>query len=274
MLVRSLLVSVLVGGSLLAVGFGAVAGGSLSPVSWNESAALTPHLVPTGYDGSGDGKRIRIATGTPRVGDSASPTALPGAARVAKLLKGIPQHGLVLGKRNAPVTLIEYIDLQCPLCEQFETRELAPLVRKYVRTGKLKISMQPWAILDPALGTHDSYRGQKATIGAAAQNRAFNFAEVLYDNQGIEGTGWMNDAMISNIAASVDGLRPYRLANNANGTATRRVIHAITRWANTHPSEMTGTPTLYLRKDGKPQYFGTGVPDLRKLEAAIDARLK
>ena len=66
---------------------------------------------------------------------------------------------------------------------------------------------------------HDSDRGQKATIAAAAQNKAFNFAQVLYDNQGTEDTGWMNDAMISNIAASVDGLKPYQLATDANSAA-------------------------------------------------------
>jgi protein-disulfide isomerase len=265
--VRSFLVSVLVVGSLLAVGYGVAAGRS-------SGAIAGVHLGPTGYDGSGDGRRIMIATGTPRVGNSASPTALQGAAQVAKLFKGIPQHGLVLGHRHAPVTLIEYIDLQCPVCEQFETTELAPLVRKYVRPGKLKIMMRPWAILDYAPDVHDSYRGQKATIGAAGQNKAFNFAEVLYDNQGVEETHWLNDAMISNIAASVDGLKPYRLATRANGRRTQRVIHAITRWAKTHPSEMIGTPTLYLQKGRTRRYFGTGVPNLAKLEAAINAQLK
>jgi hypothetical protein len=38
---------------------------------------------------------------------------------------------------------------------------------------------------------------------------------------------------------------------------------------------MTGTPTLYLVKGiGAQQYYGTGVPTLADLEAAIDAKLK
>src|SRR5580765_4293621 len=40
--------------------------------------------------------------------------ALPGAAEVATMLKGIPQHGTVLGSPKAPVTMVEYVDLQCP----------------------------------------------------------------------------------------------------------------------------------------------------------------
>ncbi len=226
-------------------------------------------------NGSGDGPTISIASGTPRVGSSASPSALQGAAAVAKLFKGIPQTGLVLGDPNAPVTLIEYIDLQCPICQEFETTELPTLVDKFVRPGKLKIEMQPWSILDRTPDVHDSARGQKATIAAAAQNKAFNFAEVLYDNQGPEDSGWLNDGMISKIAASVDGLDPYKLATDANGSATANVIKSVDHWATTHPSQMLGTPTIYLASGSKaPKYYTTGVPDLGKLEGAINALLK
>jgi len=228
--------------------------------------------------GGGDGPTITIAGGTPAVGNSTGPNALYGAAAVAKLLKGIPQQAFVLGAPNAPVTLIEYIDLQCPDCDQFETTEFPTLVKDYVRTGKLKIKMQPWSILD-APGEHDSDRGQKATIAAAAQNKAFNFSQVLYDNQGTEHTHWMTDAAISNIAASVDGLKTDQLATDANGAATKSIIASITAWANTHfnatTGEMNGTPNLYLQKgNSAPRFFIDGVPDLGNLEAAINALLK
>jgi protein-disulfide isomerase len=253
-------------------------GGSVSPGSGgNGPTGGLDTAGPTGSsnDGSGDGPTLRIASETPSVGDSSSATALHGASDVEKLLKGIPQNGLVLGDPNAPVTLIEYVDLQCPICQQFESTEFAPLVEKYVRAGKLKIEMQPWAILDRSSDEHDSTRGQKATIAAGAQNKAFNFAQVLYDNQGVEGTGWLNDQMISNIAASVDGLEPYQLATDANSAATQSVIKSINNWANSHSSEMVGTPTLYLAQgSGAPQYYKTGVPDLGSLEAAIDDLLK
>jgi protein-disulfide isomerase len=270
---------VLAGGLLVVVFVAAGWGGfSLSGHASNGQAAppaaVAGSHVSVGATG-GDGPTIAIVNGTPRVGHSAGPSALPGARAVAKLFKGISQRGLVLGRSKAPVMLIEYVDLQCPVCQAFDLRELAPLVRKYVRPGKLKIKMQPWNVLDANNGGDDSLRGQKATIGAAAQNKAFNFAEVLYHNQGVEGTGWMNDAMISKIAASVDRLRPYKLAKDANDRATRRVIKSIAHWAKTHPTEMIGTPTLYLvRGGGRPKYYETGVPRLAKLEAAIIALLK
>jgi protein-disulfide isomerase len=49
--------------------------------------------------------------------------ALPGAADAQQLLKGIPQRGNVLGSQSAPVALVEYVDLQCPFCQQFELRQ-------------------------------------------------------------------------------------------------------------------------------------------------------
>ena len=94
----------------------------------------------------------------------------------------------MLGNPNAPATLTEYIDLQCPVCQVFESTMLPTLVQKYVRSGQLNIKMQPWSIRDFPGGPQDSTRGQKATIAASLQNRAFPFAELLYLNQGQENT--------------------------------------------------------------------------------------
>jgi protein-disulfide isomerase len=234
--------------------------------------------VTTG-DGAYDGPKVGLATGTPTVGSSTKTNTIGGPARqaaeVAALLKGIPQDHFALGKPDAPVTLTEYIDLQCPVCDTFETQEFGPLVDKYVRDGKLRIVIQPWSILDKNVGEYDSTRGQKATIAAAAQNKAFNFAQVLYENQGPEGSGWMNDGAISNIAASVDGLKPYQLAKDANSSETQSVIKEISDFAASHPSEMTGTPTLYVYKTGEtPKWFYTGDPGLPYIQDAIDKLLK
>src|SRR4051812_37260892 len=41
-------------------------------------------------------------------------SGLVGAAETRSMLSGIPQSGTVLGDPQAPVTLVEYADLQCP----------------------------------------------------------------------------------------------------------------------------------------------------------------
>ena len=227
-------------------------------------------------DGTGDSPTICVATGTPATGSSTSDSAFVDAADVAKLFKGIPQDGFVLGNPDAPVTLVEWIDFQCPACQQFETEMLPELIEKYVRHGKMKIEMKAWNIIDSNFpGMHDSLRGQKVANAAAAQNKAFEFSEVLYNNQGVEGTGWLNDAMISNIGASVDGLNLSQLASDANSAKTASAIRAIDSYAAAQPTIFSGTPTLLLAKGkAEPKLYGSGVPDLANLEAAIDALLK
>ena len=205
----------------------------------------------------------------------------PDAPEVANTFKGIQQNGFVLGDPNAPVTLVEYIDLQCPVCKDFETTELAPLIATYVRPGKLKIEMKPWNILDAADGTIDSLRGQKAVIAAAQQNKAFTFAQVLYENQQQEGTNWMDDLMISRIAASVDGLDTSKFVTDANSQATANLIKSIDNYGNNQlttqvyaAGQRPGTPTLLLAKgNGKPKVYGVGLPDLPSLESAINKLL-
>ncbi len=227
-----------------------------------------------GGNGDGDGPTIAIADGMPAIGSSTSGVAYTDAATVESLFKGIPQHGFVLGDPNAPVTLIEYIDLQCPVCKDFETNQLAPLVDKYVKTGKVKIKLQTWNIIDGHYpGDDDSLRGQKATIAAAKQNKAFDFAEILYNNQGVEGSNWMTDLVISRIASSVDGLNLSQLATDANSATTQNIINDVDAYAASQP-DFTGTPTFQLSQgNGKPVFFGTGYPDLTKLETAINKLL-
>jgi protein-disulfide isomerase len=223
---------------------------------------------PSSYDGP----TIGIPAGMPTTGSSSN-APLPYASDVAKMFKGIPQKGLTLGDPNAPVTLIEYIDLQCPACQQFELTELPTLVQKYVRPGKMNIQMRTWNIIDANHpGTDDSLRGQKVTIGASKQNKAFDFASVLYNNQGIEGTNWLNNAMIGNIAASVDGLNLSQLAKDANSAATKSAYTDVNMAAAR--GQFAATPTILLAtRNGAPQVVKEGVPDLPTLESQIEARL-
>lgn len=45
----------------------------------------------------------------------------------------------VLGKKDAPVTIIEFSDYQCPFCGRHYTETHGQLIKDYVDTGKVKI---------------------------------------------------------------------------------------------------------------------------------------
>ena len=208
------------------------------------------------------------AADLPRLGSSHWKGALPGSTDVRSLFNGIPQQGLVLGSPTAPAQLTEFIDLQCPVCQDFETTMLPTLVRKYVRSGKLSIKMEPWDILDR--GGHDSARGQAATIAASLQNKAFQFAEMLYLNQGTEDTGWLTDNMVGTAAASVDGMDPRRVLGDAGTSGVQSIVRDIDSRAAS--AGFDSTPTLLLGSHGgRPKEVANSLPNLSQLESQIDA---
>jgi protein-disulfide isomerase len=167
--------------------------------------------------------------------------ALPSADVVQREFAGIPQHGLVLGSPEAPVTMIEYIDLQCPGCRAFETGVLPSIVPEFVRTGKLKIEARPIAFIGP-----DSFPARKAAIAASEQNRAFNFMQITYANQGTENTGWLNHTFIEHAAASVPGMNVRRLLDDQNSTFVTKATKKIDAQATA--DRVSETPTLLLGK--------------------------
>ncbi|HEV7133983.1 MAG TPA: thioredoxin domain-containing protein [Gaiellaceae bacterium] len=210
-------------------------------------------------------------SGTPKVTQTIGSAAsgLPGATDVASMFKGIPQNGLFLGSPAAPVQMVIYIDLQCPICQNFETTITPGLVSKYIRTGKVRLEVKPWAFIGP-----DSTRGQKAMFAAADQNKAFEFSQVLYDNQGTENTGWLNDSMIVQIAESVTGLNVPKLLADRNSAKVKQEIAAVASAAVAN--KVTGTPTVFVGRTGsKPALVGSpgSAPDLTQVTQALDTAL-
>ena len=224
-------------------------------------AAATLAIVLAVVLSSGSSTKV---TNAPVVGSLA--TAVPGAAEVETLFKGIAQHGTTLGSPSAPVTMVEYVDAQCPFCRMFETQVLPDIVRRYVRTGKLKIVLRMWAFIGP-----DSSRGQAAVLAAARQDRAFNYLELVFDEQGTENSGWLSDRMVTSIAASIPKLRVHRLLaerNSAGIKADATTIDEIARGGG-----VTSTPTFVVGKTGRAgtKVALSGPTDEQGLIAAIQA---
>ena len=168
-----------------------------------------------------------------------------------------------LGSPKAPVQLIEYIDLQCPICRDFETNVMPTIVQKYVRDGKVQVVARPIAFIGP-----ESVSGRLAALAAAKQNRFFDFSQLVYANQGPENSGWLNDQFISSAYASIPGL-------NAQAADDARVSSTVSSDAQGFDTQATadkvaGTPSIYVGKRGGPYAFvGPGSPSTRVLEGAI-----
>ncbi len=196
-------------------------------------------------------------------------TNLTGAREIEALFEGIPQSGNILGKASAPVTLTEFIDLQCPACREFEAAAFPDLVEKWVRTGKVKVDMQAWAFIGP-----DSLRGRAATIAAGDQGKAFNYAALLYANQGAENAGWLDDDMVGRVAAAIPGLEVQKLLADRASPDVKARASAVDARATT--DRVTSTPTIFVGRTGSKgtPVTLTSLDDPAPIDAAIAKALK
>ncbi len=133
----------------------------------------------------GGGDKSGLAVGKP----------LAGAASVEALFRGIPQQGAMLGRPDAPARMVEFVDLQCPFCAQYTKDVLPQLVRRYVRTGQLRMELLPLAFIG-----EDSNEGASAAAAAADQNRMWQFVDLFFLNQGDENSGYVTPTFVQRVA--------------------------------------------------------------------------
>ena len=112
---------------------------------------------------------------------SAVSSTLPGTVTVADdagsvLPTAINANDMVLGKKDAPITIIEYASLTCPHCAAFETQTLPQLRKDWIDTGKAKLVFRDYPFDQPGL---------RAAILARCigPDKFFGFLDVLYQNQ-------------------------------------------------------------------------------------------
>lgn len=85
----------------------------------------------------------------------------------------------VMGAADAPVTLVEFTDYQCPYCKRFQDRSWPELKAKYVDTGKVR-----YVVRDLPLGIHaQAMPAAIAARCAGEQGRFWAVHEALFDSQ-------------------------------------------------------------------------------------------
>jgi protein-disulfide isomerase len=73
----------------------------------------------------------------------------PGADAAKQL--AVQPGDRVLGKADAPITIIEYASLTCPHCAHFDVDVLPKLKEKWIDTGKAKLVLRDFPLDEPAL---------------------------------------------------------------------------------------------------------------------------
>jgi protein-disulfide isomerase len=186
------------------------------------------------------------------------------AGPVDRLLAGIPQHGLVLGGRQAKVALVEFGDLQCPVCKGFSEEFIPPVIEAKVRSGAATIEFRNFTII-----SEESIPAGAAAVAAGEQGRGWNYIELFYRNQGSEASGYVTDEFMTAIAkkAGVPNLAEWNKARRSKAVLTE--VHKTTAEAETLGFQ--GTPSFAVKG---PATSGLDALDFlessEEIEAAID----
>ncbi len=212
---------------------------------------------------------VVVGIATTRGGDAdqvAAGSTLADAADVTAIFDGIAQDGVALGRADAPVTLVEFVDMQCPFCREFEVAVMPTLIEKHVRPGKLRIELRGLSFLGP-----DSERGIRAVLAAGEQDVLFGIKALLFANQGAENAGWLSQDLVEAAGRSLPGLDVGRLVGDMSSGAVSEQLdeHA----AEAKRRGVNSTPTILVAKTGEePQLVQLDSPsDLASIEQAIAA---
>lgn len=156
----------------------------------------------------------------------------------------------VLGDKNAPITIIEFSDYECPFCKRHFDETHPQLVKNYVDTGKAKIVFR-----DFPLSFHDPMATKEAVAANCAKDQGgdkkyFEFHDEIFKRTVSNGNG-LDDAKIQTIAKD---LRLNISSFNtclSNKTMEDEVKKDI---ADGSAAGASGTPTFLIGKttsDGK-----------------------
>jgi protein-disulfide isomerase len=193
-------------------------------------------------------------------------------AAVNSEVGGIPQSGNTIGSPNAPVTLVYYGDLECPICREFTLGALPSIIQHWVRTGKVRIEYRS---LETATREPETFTTQQvAALAAGKQNLMWHYLELFYHEQQEEDTGYVTEAYLDNLARQVTGLNFSQWMSARQNTAYAKQVETDEQAAKA--AGFNGTPSFEIGKSGgalkKLEY--QSLTDPTSFNQAIEAQLK
>jgi protein-disulfide isomerase len=189
---------------------------------------------------------------------------LQSAGEVNRALAGIPQHGMQLGDPKAPVMLVEFGDLKCPVCAAFSKEIIPTVIDSKVRDGAARIEFRNFTIIDEQSGPAGA-----AALAAGEQGRGWNFLEIFYRNQGVETAPYADDVFLTAVARAAGVEDIPRWNRERRSARLSGEVKATTEEAQR--LGFTGTPSFAVEgPNGKLEPLGTP-GSAGELESAIDA---
>lgn len=174
----------------------------------------------------------------------------------------------VLGNPNAPITLEEYADFQCPACGQFARGTIKQIEEKYVKDGTVKIVFHHFAFLGTdRYGTNsESIRAAEAAECANEQGKFWEYYDTLFNNQAGENQGAFADDKLSGFAQSL-GLDMSKFSACFSSRKYLPTIQSET--ANGKLRGVSSTPTSFINETK-----AVGAISMQQFENAVKSILQ
>ena len=165
-----------------------------------------------------------------------------------------------LGAADAPVTVVEFADYQCPYCLRFAKTTFPLLKQKYIDTGKVR-----WVALNLPLPFHkDARKAAQAAHCAGEQDKFWEMREILFRNPQKLNT--------ENLPAHAATLSLDMQAFNSCLQSDRHLAEIDQDAKDAKAVRLTGTPSFIIGKTAKDEITGDvviGAQPMNKFDAAI-----
>lgn len=126
-----------------------------------------------------------------RQNQTAGPTQLPPMPQIPQTGKLRLEGGYSLGSDDAPVTIVEFTDYQCPYCRSFERTTFAEIRKKYVDTGKVRFVIRDFPLVD---SHRDAMGAAEAAHCAGDQGKFWPMHDALFSDASMLGKNGLIDS--------------------------------------------------------------------------------
>ncbi len=204
---------------------------------------------------------VVLVVGAIIVSKAAQPatTVTPFAARTINAPTGVTSEGYAYkGSLDAPVTVIEYGDFQCPSCAAFATQQEAALDQRYVETGKVRFIYHDF----PLQQHNNAVIAAAAARAAGEQGKFWQMHDLLFARQ----RTWSTSSNIQPLLVSyAEAIGLDRQAFEQTLKSEKFVATLVAARQQSGQRGVQATPTFEVN--------GTLI-DASQLEAAIEAALQ
>ncbi len=141
-----------------------------------------------------------------------------------------------MGAKDAPITIVEFTDYQCPYCLRFSKTTFPNLKRKYIDTGKVR-----WVALNLPLAFHkDATKAAQAAHCAGEQDKFWEMRDELFKNPKKLNVAYL-PAHAATISLDIE-------AFNACLQSTRHLDAIAREGKDANAVRLTGTPSFIIGK--------------------------